>query len=336
MKRIMKTVSVNIQNLCAPCNCACRHCLLSAQHKATGVTYQRGETFARKFYEWLRVYRPDLHGMYYVGYCMDFPEVTQFASYFRAQTGLKHFMFDGLAIRDEKDIYSLLISLKNAGIERIHFTFYGIQKYHDRFAGRKGDFSYMLQTAGIAQKMGLSVSAGIMVTMENLDQLDALLSTLQKENISDITPILPHAKGRGYGLSHLRLTEDGYHRLPQYFQDKLPRNRYRTEGEWLAEGSFPQHTVRHLTLSLTPENMERLERMDPSVIISDLEAMDDRFYSQLPDTNSLAGQYGEPGNKQLFRFQDLYLQWQKRYLAEHPIFPDMTDERFSFSARMFE
>lgn len=332
----MKTVSVNIQNLCAPCNCACRHCLLIAQHKATGVDYQRGESFARKFYEWLQVHRPDLHGMYYVGYCMDFPEAPQYAAYFRQQTGLTHFMFDGMAIYDTTEGKERLVALKNAGIERIHLTFYGLQEYHDRFAGRKGDFAYMLQTARIACEIGLSVSAGIMVTMENLDQLDALLSDLQKEKISDITPILPHAKGRGYGLSHLRLTEDGYHRLPQYLQDKIPRNRYRTEGEWLETGSFPQQTVRHLTLSLTPDNMDRLEHMDPSTIITELEGMDDRFYSQLPDIDTLAEQYGRPENTQLFRFRDLYLQWQKRYLEQYPVLLDMTDERYSFSTRMFE
>ena len=333
---LMKTVSVNIQNLCAPCHAACRHCLLDSRHKATGVDYSRGEAFARKFYNWLNENRPELHGMYYVGYCMDFPEAEQFAACFLEQTGMTHFMFDGIAIRKEAETQAFLLSLRTAGIRRLHFTFYGLPTYHDRFAGRKGDFAYIMQTAEIARTIGMSASAGIMVTMENLDQMEALISVLTDVGITDITSILPHGKGRGYGLSDVRLTEAGYRQLPNSIREKLPRDRYRTEGEWLAQGSFPKHTVRHLTLSLALENIDRLEQMHPADIISELEAMDDIFYSKLPDIATLARLYGKPENTQLFRFRDLYLQWQKRYMEEHPIFPDMTDERYSFSTRMFE
>lgn len=267
---------------------------------------------------------------------MDFPELAQYATYFQEQTGMHHFMFDGMAIRDTAEIQGLLISLKDTGIQRIHFTFYGSFDYHDRFAGRKGDFTYMMEVAGIAAKIGLSVSTGIMVTMENLDQLDALISDLQSKGITDIAPILPHAKGRGCAMSHLRLTEEAYFRLPQSLQSQLSRNRYRTEAEWLAMGNFPHSNIRHLTLSLTEENIQRLENMDPNDIILELEAMDNLFYERLPDMNTLAREYGKPENTQLFRFRDLYLQWQKRYLADHPIHPDMTDERNSFSVRIYE
>lgn len=332
---LMKTVSVNIQNLCAPCNASCRHCLLNACHKATGVDYSRGEAFARSFYKWLKENRPELQGMYYAGYCMDFPEADKFAAYFREQTGMTHFMFDGIAIRDEQQTQSFLISLQNAGIRRLHYTFYGLQAYHDRFAGRKGDFDYIMQTAKIARTMCMSVSAGIMVTMENLDQLEALVLLLKNAGITDITPLLPHGKGRGYALSDIRLTEAGYRQLPTCIREKLPRDKYRTEVQWLAQGSFPQQSVRHLTLSLTPENMARLEKMHPADMISELEEMDEAFYSKLPDMDTLALRYGKPENTQLFRFRDLYLQWQKRYMAEHPILPDMTDERYSFSTRIF-
>lgn len=300
------------------------------------MDYLRGETFARKFYAWLKENRPELGGMYYVGYCMDFPEAARFAAYFREQTGMTHFMFDGIAIRDEHKTRERLLSLREAGIDRLHYTFYGLQSYHDRFAGRKGDFVYMMDTARLAQEIEMAVSAGIMVTMENLEQMETLFSVLHSAGFRDISPILPHGKGRGYLLSDLRLTEAGYWRLPDAFREKLSRNRYRTEGEWMAEENYPCPAVRHLTLSLTPENIERLEHMHPAEIIAQLEMMDESFYISLPDIDSLALQYGRPENTQLFRFRDLYLQWQKRYLAEHPIAPDMTDERYSFSTRIYE
>ena len=146
----MKTVSINIENLCVPCQCSCRHCLLSSCRRATGVDYHRGEAFARKFYDWLKTNRTDLYGMYYVGYCMDFPELTQYASFFREQTGMRHLMFDGMSIRDATETKVLLLSLKESGILRLHFTFYGLLDYHDRFAGRKGDFAYIMKTVSKA------------------------------------------------------------------------------------------------------------------------------------------------------------------------------------------
>lgn len=331
----MKTVAINIENLCAPCYCSCRHCLLCSQHRATGVDYQRGEAFSRRFYAWLKENRPDLSGMYYVGYCMDFPELSQFAAYFHEQTGMTHLMFDGMAFRDEAEIKSLFTDLQDAGIQEIHFTFYGTEHYHDKFAGRKGDYSYMMRTARIAQDMGLLVSAGVMITMENAAQMEELISLLQNAGIQNIMLLLPHAKGRGYEMSNLRLTEEAYRMLPISVQSRISLNRYQTESQWLQTKNFPEVKQRHLTLSLTEENIERLERMDPSEIIFELEAMDDFFYKQMPDIRSLANQYGQPDNTQLFRFRDLYLQWQKRYLSEHPILPDMTDERCSFSTHIF-
>ncbi len=48
----MITTSIWIQNLYAPCNCACKYCLLYSCKKAEGVDYFRGKKFAERFIEW--------------------------------------------------------------------------------------------------------------------------------------------------------------------------------------------------------------------------------------------------------------------------------------------
>lgn len=331
----MKTVSVNIENLCVPCHCGCRHCLLSSQHRATGVDYERGEAFARKFYCWLSENRPDLSGMYYVGYCMDFPELPQYISYFRGQTGMAHLMFDGIGMRSEQEAREFLETIRNAGIREIHLTFYGTESYHDRFAGRKGDFRYMTMITKLSLEAGMRVTAGVMVTRENMDQMEELFDYMDAISIENTSLILPHAKGRGAALSHLRLTADDFDRLSPRLQQKLPRNRYLTEAQWIANGEYPAPEERHLTLSLTPENIDRLEQMPPSAMIRELEEMDDAYYAVIPDMQTLAESYGRRENQQLFRFRDLYLEWQVRYLEEHPFHPNVNDERYSFSTRVF-
>lgn len=331
----MQTVSVNIENLCVPCHCGCRHCLLSSQHRTTGVPYDRGEAFARRFYDWLRVNRPDLNGMFYVGYCMDFPELPRYIGYLREQTGMEHLLFDGLGLRREADAAELIRSIFSAGTREISLTLYGAPAYHDRFAGRQGDFDYLMLLGRLAAAEGLRVSVGIMLTQENMDQMPALFEILNKMTLHSCTIILPHAKGRGEGLSHLRITARDYEMLCPEAKAHFPRHRYQTEAEWLQTAHFPKAEQRHLTLALMPENIDHLEQMDPAQIIRELEEMDDAYYTAIPTMEELAKQYGRPGNQQLFRLRDLYLQWQKRYLAEHPItVADMNDERHSFSVRI--
>jgi len=94
-------------------------------------------------------------------------------------------------------------------------------------------------------------------------------------------------------------------------------------------------THRTLTLALTRQTIDRLEAMELEAIIRELEAMDDAYYAALPPVEQLAAECGRTDNQQLFRYRDLYLVWQKRWLLTHPLtVRDMNDERGCFSVRM--
>ena len=62
----MKTLSFNMENLCVPCKCRCRHCLLGYDGNVIGVEYERGKDLARRIAEGSPV-----KFNYYIGYCMD-------------------------------------------------------------------------------------------------------------------------------------------------------------------------------------------------------------------------------------------------------------------------
>lgn len=333
----MKTVSVSIENLCVPCRCACRHCLLSANHRSTGVDYHRGQAFAQQFYGWLNENRPDLDGIFYVGYCNDFPELQEHITFVRNLSPEFEFLqFNGLAFRTADEIRGLLTEIMKNGIRLIDLTFYGTREYHDRFAGRNGDFDFLLLILKTANQVGLPVAASIALTQENAGQMQALFDLLSKYQVSRCSVFLPHAKGRGASLSGQRITKDDFDRLPQMVKDHFVRVPHRTEAEWVSMESYPAAQARALTLALTPETIDRLESMDPADIIRELEELDDAYYSAVPAAGELAKLYGRPDNRQLFRFRDMYLQWQTRYLREHPIqTPNMNDERHSFSVRLY-
>lgn len=65
-----------------------------------------------------------------------------------------------------------------------------------------------------------------------------------------------------------------------------------------------------------------------------LESLDDAFHAAMPSPAELALAVGQPENRQLFRWRDLLLAWQKRWQQLHPLtVHDMTDERSHFSVR---
>ena len=273
-----------------------------------------------------------------MGYCNDFPELTEHIAFVKKYAPWYDFLqFNGFSFRSEQEIREILSAIKESGIRLIDLTFYGTREYHDRFAGRQGDFEFLLRILKIAQETNLSVVVSIALTEENKDQMQALFEVLDQYKIKQYTVFLPHAKGRGERISHLRLTKDSYQKLPQVVRDNFMRIPHQTEAQWISQGSFPKATKRALTLALREENIDRLEKMAPADIIAQLERIDDAYYAAMPTMEELAALYGRPDNQQLFRLRDLYLEWQKRYLREQPItVPDMNDECNSFSVRYYE
>ena len=73
----MQTTAIYIQNLCVPCSCHCRYCLLSWDGHLRGIDYERSATFAKRFRTWLQEHRPDLDFQFYFGYSMEHPQLPE-------------------------------------------------------------------------------------------------------------------------------------------------------------------------------------------------------------------------------------------------------------------
>lgn len=73
MENFITTKSICISNMCVPCFCHCKYCLLSYEYKLEGVDYHRGMEYAKRFQNWLLSSHPEVSFMYYFGYSMDTP-----------------------------------------------------------------------------------------------------------------------------------------------------------------------------------------------------------------------------------------------------------------------
>ena len=331
----MKTVSLGVENLCVPCHAHCKYCLLSSRGDISGVEYERGKQLAARLFREAKEKRPDLHVFHYIGYCMDCEYLRDYIEFSKVidSPAAEFLQLNGLELRNEAETEHLVLELIAAGIKLIDLTFYGLREYHDQFAGRKGDFDYLMRILQAAKIKVLNAQISIPVTKENLLQIDELLVRLEEIHSGKIMLFLPHSKGRGRSLSHLRLEIQDLGLLSEKAETKL--SGCRTEGEWLADGEFELPARRTLTLALDPTQLDRFESMTLEEILVYLEGLDDRYYASIPSAEELAVLYGKrSGNRLYRRFRDLYLEWQQRYIFEHGLDVwDMNDETHHFSVR---
>ena len=247
----MKTVSVNVMNLCVPCENRCRYCLLSYDGKIGGVDFKRSQEYAKRFYEWMQNSRPDLSFLFGFGYSMEHPnlfEAIDFCQSLGSPTG-EFLQMDGMKFRSEQELAELLLNLKSHGIKLINLTFYGTEWYHDRFAARNGDYRLMMNTIKAANSVELDVTVGIPLTHENAGQIDSLLQELDRFKVEKIYCFVPHSEGRGKFMEAIRLTLDDYELLSQRVKMLFNRERFKTERQWVQTKTFPQSEQRVLTVT---------------------------------------------------------------------------------------
>lgn len=331
----MKTVSINVMNLCVPCQNRCRYCLLSYDGKIHGVDYKRSEAYAKRFYQWLRDNRPDLSFLFGFGYSMEHPNLLGAIDFCRSigsATG-EFLQFDGMRFRTDEELQILLRQLKDHGIKLIDLTFYGTEAYHDRFAARMGDYRLMMNTLAQANKVGLDVTVSIPITHENVEQLDDLIRELEQYRTQRIACFVPHSEGRGRLLDQVRFSEADYEELSENVRSRINTTRFKTEREWLKSG-FPITDKRVLTVTLRSENVDYFEDLSFADTIAYLEKLDDDYYAVIPPVEELARLYGDPNGQRYYSARDLYLHYQQRYIEEYSIkIHDINDERQCFSRR---
>ncbi len=332
----MITRSVMLQTLCVPCACHCRYCLLSWNGKTPGLDYEQSAAYAKAFHQWISRERPGLTFHFSFGYSMDHPQLPRAVAFLNSigsVTG-KYLQLDGMAFRSPGEMAALLNELRENGAESLNFTFYGLPAYHDTFAGRRGDFQFMLSTLGLARTAGFQVTAGIPLTRESAPQAEELVSLLRGAGVERPRLFIPHEEGRGASLSGIRFSTRDAEGLPPALLSLLNQNIYQPESQWMGQRPLPPEENRALLISLTPDNFSRYQAMDFAAVIAEAEALDEAYYSALPDLNGLLSLYGDPQGTGYYSRRDLTHHYQKRYIREHALnLYDVTDERQTGSRR---
>lgn len=330
----MITKTISILNLNVSCYNHCKHCLLSWNNKLLGIDYERSIKYARSFFEWLKKNHPNISFIYYFGYSMEHPklfDVIKFCQETNSPSG-KFLQFDGMKKRNKEELKEFILKLKESGIELLDFTFYGTKEFHDKFAGRSGDYELMMDSIEVALEIGMNLEVGIVVTKDNLNQLDELVNIFESRNIR-LFLFTPHSQGRGKNLIKSKITIDDYNNLSDRVKKYFNRQNNKTQKEW-KETILDEVKYRSLQLSLLESNIDKLEKQSFEETFEELENMDEKYYSIIPSFKELLKIYCDQSDKNLYSKKDLYLVYRKKFIKENNIIiNDISDERFSGSVR---
>lgn len=333
---MIKTTSINVMNLCVPCENFCRYCLLAWDGAVRGISDERAHAYVLRLREWLQENHADVAFHYAFGYAMEHPRLLEEIDFLRSigSVGSRFLQMDGLKFRTREQTHTLLADIHDHGVESIDLTFYGTETYHDRFAARQGDFAFMMILLEEALKVGLRVTVSLPLTGENVEQAEELLERLQCYPLTRTFAFVPHAEGRGRTLESIRFSKRDYDRLGERTRSLLNREKFRPEGEWVRHGQFSVWEKRSLGLTLTPENITMFEEMDCSAAVRYLETLDEDYFAVMPPLAELAARYGNTGEERFYSERDLYLKYQRRYIAENQLdLYDINDERQCFVRR---
>lgn len=331
---IIKTKSISVFNMCVPCGCHCKYCLLSYERKLEGIDYDKGIDYAQRFQDWMLKFHSDVSFNYYFGYSMETPKLFDSIEILQKLNSpiAKFLQFNGMKIRKYDELKNYLLKLKEIGIEMINTTFYGVGATHDQFADRKGDYEYLLEVLKVSKEIDLKVEVTISITKENACEIDTLLDDLEGK-YERIFGFIPHCGGKGISMDAKRLSLDDYNKMSNKVKKILNRDRYKTQEEWL--NSKPEKVRwRVLTLSLLPSNIKKIESQSFEETYRQLEEMDETFYSRIPSFNQMLELYVDKEDNGLYSQKDLYAHYRKKYIADNNLEISDIDERYSYSQRL--
>ena len=138
----------------APCSCKCKFCCLGDFPQTKQISFDDYEKVMRKFIEVSTVYGMKLKSFIYN--CPNHKYISQQISLYDSlqmeRNEYTQLDLNGTRIKNTEEISSWFDELQNAGIEKVAFSWFGLEKNHDTFVKKNGYFSYLNSCALEAKK----------------------------------------------------------------------------------------------------------------------------------------------------------------------------------------
>ena len=327
----VKDLCVIIQWFGNPCSCRCLHCLLDSGKRLSTVSFERVKALGEKFLRWRNEQGlNDLVLDVENGYSCDSPEDDE-GKHIGKETGAyswRYLSANGMKLRSKDDLRQYIQKRKEMGISRVGVTFYGMREFHDKWAGRIGDWDYMMLIAQTAAELELERQENIFISKSGIDDMTPLVELLDTIPGHKNRSIFPwDYRGRGKKLEEERVLASQVEALPenvrQYINQDTKRYKryYLSEAEWIKAinaGNYPRKDKRVYIISVWEDNIDYLEATDCGEILQRMRDEDEQLYRAIPSLPTLAQLYGQKLGKRLYWLRDLEWKWIDLYLKAHP------------------
>lgn len=316
------------------CRCRCMHCKGRGGGGQWGpeefetVSYKRARAAMEPIYAWYEALEEKpfrlLLGASEVA---DFEDTEKLMRLHTRVYGQAFAVCNGMDFMSPDELDAFFTRLYAAGARVCMTTFFGTEAFHDRFAGREGDFRYLLDVNRAAQKAGLNKLHILFLSRPNLpylDELTELLTALPGKKQIQYRPIFN--KPDAFTPEEDRLTRAEYAAAEARYHASIHWP-LKTKAEWydyILSGDYSDKT--HDLSRLTPQvllggtTLRELEEMTD--VESYLDAVVEKHTALrlgTPDMKTLCRLYGdpEPENDRMYTFCDLEYAWKAQYQAEH-------------------
>ncbi len=264
----LKKVSVGF--VAFPCQCACKHCKgrggggagekLSTQQDI--VPYSVAKDVVMRIWDWKQTHNyKNMMITFGAADCEDFEgnfDMMHLVGNLYARYGAS---FNGMRMRTPEELDEFFRKVSEAGYKTCYTTFYGTRDFHDWFAGRKGDYSLMINSVKAIAKHHMQNVHVLFVsrsTLPYLDEITEILESLPGEKQLTYRPILN--KSDVLTPESERLHKAEFYALPEKYRCS-DMYRLKTRAEWLEHIRSPKFKEETKNYHLIHVGM-RVEEMD--------------------------------------------------------------------------
>jgi hypothetical protein len=248
---------------------------------------------------------------------------------FRPGMHLDLILLGGLYWRPDDEMSAWLKERQDIGIRVVVGSFAGYGKFHDAWAGRRGDFDFQMRTLATAADLGMEQHQRLFLTNSTIPLLDGLIERLDalSGQVEDRCVYPLFYCGRARRMEDERITRETLDTLPEKIR-RLYRSdweNWRSEEEWVESVRREDEASEEVTLSLelTEENIDRVESMSCDDIVAELEEKTHQAYAAIPSRAELCEKYGDPSNTRIYMFRnDIERKWLDLHLAKKPVIFD--------------
>lgn len=317
----LQDASLTINGYIAPCHCKCSHCLLcSGDNKIGKINFEDLKRLALKFRGFKKKYgiSPQL-GVYN---CSEYEKLSEEIEV-NKQLSNPYAGFEnlnGTKIRKGIELDRWVQHLKDIGITKVNFSWFGDRDFHDKFVHKDGYFDYLLSLSKVVSKANIPRDSSVFLLRSNIEQMESLTEKLNAIGIMPYYRLLDY-RGNAKKIIDEFIRERDLQKLPEYIIKSKSLDRFKPEYKWIEIIKNKKNLLlskRGLFLVAAPENIDMYLSMSIEEIMNMFHDIDTRLQNSIPSIQFMAEEYGDVNSDILFDYRSLIWKWTDMHFESNP------------------